>query len=59
MYRTQYISDYRKLEDGNYFAYKMTMENLKNGRKSEMIVDKFQLGSKLPESIFSPSMLDK
>ncbi|HPM11208.1 MAG TPA: outer membrane lipoprotein-sorting protein [Paludibacter sp.] len=59
MYRTQYISDYRKLEDGNYFAYKMTMENLKNGRKSEMIVDKFQLGSKLSENIFSPSMLDK
>ncbi|MGI5975042.1 MAG: outer membrane lipoprotein-sorting protein [Paludibacter sp.] len=59
MYRTQYISDYRKLEDGNYFAYSMTMENLKNGRKSEMIVDKFQLGSKLSENIFSPSMLDK
>ena len=26
MYRTQYISDYRKWEDGNYFAYNMTME---------------------------------
>ena len=59
MYRIQYISDYRKLQNGNYFAYSMIMENLRNGRKSEMIVDKFQLGSKLSENIFSPSMLDK
>ncbi len=59
LYRAQYISDYRKLQSGNYFAYKMVMENLRNGRKSEMIVDKFQLGSKLSENVFSPSMLDK
>ncbi len=58
-YRVQYIDDYRKLSSGNYFAHKMVMENLRNGRKSEMIVDKFQLGSKLAENIFSPSMLDK
>jgi outer membrane lipoprotein-sorting protein len=57
--RVQTISDYKKQANNRYFAYHMTMQNVQNGRKSEMKVDKFQSGSKLPESMFSPSMLDK
>jgi len=57
--RIQYITDYKKIANGKYFAHKMTMQNVQNNRKSEMIVDKFQSGSKLPENTFSPAMLDK
>ena len=59
LHRIQYVTDYRKQANGKYFAYRMTMQNVQNKRKSEMIVDKFQLGSKLPESTFSPAMIDK
>lgn len=50
---------YKKQPDNSYFSYNMVMENVQNGRKSEMKVDKFQNGSKLPESAFSPNVLDK
>lgn len=56
--REQLISDYRKQSNGKNFAHKMVMQNVQNGRKSEMIVDKFQLGSKLPEATFSPSAIE-
>jgi len=59
LHRVQYIVDYKKQANGKYFAYRMTMQNVQNNRKSEMIVDKFQSGSKLPENTFSPAMLDK
>lgn len=52
-------SGYKQQPDKSYFAYNMVMENVQNGRKSEMKVDKFQNGSKLPESTFSPNVLDK
>lgn len=56
--REQLISDYRKQSNGNYFAFKVVMKNVRNGRKSEMIVDKLQLSSQIPESTFSPSALE-
>lgn len=59
LHRIQTLSDYKKLENGQYFACKMIMQNVQNNRKSEMIVDKFQSGSKLPENTFSSAMLDK
>ncbi|NLI71818.1 MAG: outer membrane lipoprotein-sorting protein [Bacteroidales bacterium] len=59
LHRTQTISDYRRLKNGKYFAYKMVMENNKNGRKSEMIINNFQLGSNLSESAFAPAALNK
>jgi len=59
LHRIQYITDYKKQANGKYFAYRMTMQNVQNNRKSEMIVDKFQSGSKLPEHTFSPAVLDK
>ncbi len=57
--RVQTISDYRKLSNGKYFAYKMKMDNIRNGRSSEMSIDKFQAGSQLSESAFAPVNLDK
>lgn len=55
----QTIKDYRKQPDGTYFAHYMEKENLLNGRKSIMIINKFQSGSSLPENTFSPALLSK
>ncbi|HEY5592093.1 MAG TPA: outer membrane lipoprotein-sorting protein [Paludibacter sp.] len=57
--RVQLLSNYKKQSNGKYFAFLMQMENLQNGRKSIMTVDKFQAGSQLPESAFAPTTLDK
>jgi outer membrane lipoprotein-sorting protein len=53
------IGDYRKQSNGNYFAFRMEMKNLRNSRRSEMIVDRFQIGSKLSEADFSSVNLGK
>lgn len=57
LYKIMTISDYRKQENGGYFAYSMTMENVQTNRKSIMKVDKFQLGSSMSESSFAASKL--
>lgn len=57
--RIQTNSGYKKMSGNSYFAFHMVMENVQNGRKSEMKVDKFQTGSKLSENAFSPNVLDK
>ncbi|NLH55510.1 MAG: outer membrane lipoprotein-sorting protein, partial [Rikenellaceae bacterium] len=44
---------------GKYFTYSMSMENKLSGRRSEMKVDQFQLGSKLDEGSFSTASLEK
>jgi hypothetical protein len=59
LHRLQTLSGYKKQSNNRYFAYHMTMQNVQNSRKSEMKVEKFQPVSKLPESAFSSSMLDK
>ncbi|MBN1415688.1 MAG: outer membrane lipoprotein-sorting protein [Bacteroidales bacterium] len=59
LHKTQYIRQYKKQPSGKYFAYHMEMKNEQNGRKSVLIVDKFQPGSDLPESAFTTSMLEK
>jgi hypothetical protein len=51
------LSDYRKQNNGKYFAFAMQMENLINHRESEIIIDKFQLGSRLGEDDFSVASL--
>ncbi|MFW5793572.1 MAG: outer membrane lipoprotein-sorting protein [Bacteroidota bacterium] len=53
------ISDYRKLNNGSFFAYKMQMENVQNGRKSVYSVNQFQTGSEIEESGFSTSALEQ
>ncbi|NLF43159.1 MAG: outer membrane lipoprotein-sorting protein [Bacteroidales bacterium] len=57
--RTQILKDYKKQSSGKYFSFYMEMKNEQNGRKSIMITDKFQIGSNLPESNFTPAMLEK
>lgn len=53
------LTDYHKQSNGKHFAFKMTMENEKNKRHSEIIVDTFKLGSGIPESKFSVSSLEE
>lgn len=53
------LGDYRKQGNGKYFAFRMEMKNLMNNRKSEMIIDKMQLGSQLSENSFSVASLEK
>ena len=57
--KVQILSDYRKQPNGKYFTYSMSMENKLSGRRSEMKVDQFQLGSKLDEGSFSTASLEK
>jgi hypothetical protein len=57
LHKVQRFSDYKKLTNGKYFAYSMEKENIQNGRKSFMIVEKFQDGTSLPESLFSTAMM--
>lgn len=58
LHRVQSIENYKKQQNGKYFAYKMTMENVQTKRKSEMNIDKFQIGSQLPESAFAPTAIE-
>jgi hypothetical protein len=57
--RVQSISDYQKQANGGYFAFYMEMKNVQNQRRSIMKVEKFQMGSALPEAHFSPNSLEK
>lgn len=53
------LSDYRKQTNGRYFAFSMNMENVRSNRRSEMRIDKFQLGSNLDENSFAVANLDR
>ena len=57
--RIELLSKYKKLNNGKYFAYLMTMENVQTKRKSEIITNSLKTDTKLSESVFSPTMLDK
>ncbi|MDD3431983.1 MAG: outer membrane lipoprotein-sorting protein [Bacteroidales bacterium] len=59
LHRVNILKDYREQGKGKYFAYHMEMQNVKNNRRSVMTVDKFQMGSSLPEAQFSPAMLEQ
>ncbi len=52
------LADYRKQGNGKYFAFSMEMKNLLNNRKSDLIIEKFQLGSQLSENSFSVAALE-
>ncbi len=58
LHREQVISNYKKQANGKYFAFKMEMKNVQNGRVSDMVIDKFQGSSSLPESAFAPTALE-
>lgn len=57
LHREQWIREYRKQPDGKYFAFKMSMKNVKNGRVSDMHIKQFKASSSLSESAFAPSAL--
>jgi len=57
--KTLTLSDYRIQKNGKYFAFQMTMLNVRNNRFSEMRVDKFNLGTALNESHFSVTNLER
>ena len=59
LHKIQSIEQYKKQSNGVYFAFYMKMENRQNGRESVIIIDKFQIGSNLSESTFTPAMLEK
>lgn len=56
--RVQTISKYQKQANGKYFAFYMMMENVQNGRKSVMKIDRFQAGSKMEEAKFVPGAME-
>lgn len=59
LYKTMRFSDYLKVGESNALAKIMEIENLQNGRHSELIIDKLQNGSDLNENTFSVGMLQK
>jgi len=59
LHRINILKDYRELGKGKYFAFYMEMQNVKNNRRSVMSVDKFQMGSAMPEAQFSPTMIEQ
>ncbi len=59
LHRIQTIKDYRKQSNGSYFAFYIEKENVQNGRKSIMTIDKFQENCTMPESSFSPNRFEK
>jgi hypothetical protein len=59
LFKTMLIGDYRKQLNGGYFAFKMEAKNHESNRRSDMVVEQFQLGSKLGEESFSTVKLGK
>jgi outer membrane lipoprotein-sorting protein len=57
--KVQYFKDYRIQAGGGYFAFLMKKENVQNGRKSILTINKFQASCSMEESAFSPNMLGK
>jgi hypothetical protein len=57
LHKVQQFSDYRKLPNGKYFAWTMEKDNVQNGRKSFMVVEKFGESASVPESLFSTAMM--
>jgi outer membrane lipoprotein-sorting protein len=59
LFKVMTLSDYQKQANGKHFAFRMEMENRQNGRSSVIVIDQFQLGSKLAEGYFSTANLEK
>jgi outer membrane lipoprotein-sorting protein len=53
------LKQYKKLPGGKYLALYMEKKNVQNGRKSVLTIDKLQERSSLPETAFSPAVLEK
>ena len=59
LHKIMTLSNYQKQSNGKYFSYGMEMKNVQNKRRSEMKVDKFQLGTNLDEASFAVSALER
>ncbi|MBK7406694.1 MAG: outer membrane lipoprotein-sorting protein [Saprospirales bacterium] len=59
LFKVMTMSKYQKQSNGKYFAFLLEMENIQNGRKSVISIDKFQLGTSIEESYFSTANLEK
>ena len=59
LHRVMTINDYRKQSNGKMFAFSMEVQNVQNQRRSEMIVNQFQLGSQLTEADFSVAAMSR
>ncbi|MEA3451304.1 MAG: outer membrane lipoprotein-sorting protein [Bacteroidota bacterium] len=57
--KIQLIKKYKKQTGGKYFAFYMSMTNVQTKRKSIMEINKFQIGSKLTENLFTSTTLSK
>ena len=57
LHRVMIASDFKKITATSYFAYHTSMENVKNGRISEMVVNNLETGKKYREDLFSPNAL--
>ncbi len=57
LHRIRITSDYKNVTKSSYFAYSTVMENVKNGRVSEMKVNKIETGKHFREEMFSPNAL--
>ena len=57
LYKIQTIEEYKKQQNGKYFAYLMQAKNIKTERKSVMNIQQFQEGSALTERVFAPSAI--
>lgn len=55
--KVETFGDYRKQAGGKYFAFKLSMQNVQNSRKSEIVINKYQAGSAMKESAFSATTL--
>ncbi len=59
LHKEMIISNYKEVGNGKYLARNMEMDNLQNGRKSILTIDKLQNGSNLSENNFTPAALEK
>jgi outer membrane lipoprotein-sorting protein len=61
LHKIMLIKNYKLIDTvkKRYFAYYMEMKNVQTGRKSTLKIDKFQMGSSMKESNFSPASLIK
>lgn len=59
LHKIQSNKEYTKQSSSKYFAFYMEKENVQNVRKSALLINRFQKNSTLPESAFTPAMLEK
>lgn len=59
LFKSILYKDFRRQSTGKYFSFAMIAENLLNGRKSEILVERFSLGTRLAENHFSPQSMEK